>query len=78
LAGAGVRRDPSGHRAAGLAHRRRRRAALIRQLTPDTPVVFYIGQADPHVYTPPGAFGIASDPEDLLHLILDVMERKRM
>jgi len=42
------------------------------------PVVFYIGRVDPSQGVPPGAFGIADQPEALLHLVLDVLERYRV
>jgi CheY-like chemotaxis protein len=51
---------------------------LLRQLAPETPVIFYVGRSEPRAYAPAGAFGITSDPEELLHLLLDVLERKRM
>jgi CheY-like chemotaxis protein len=51
---------------------------LIRQLAPETPVIFYVDESEARASTPAGAFGITNDPEELLHLILDVLERKRM
>jgi CheY-like chemotaxis protein len=50
---------------------------LLRQLAPNTPVIFYVGRSDPRSEPPPGAFGITSDPSELLHLVLDVLERRR-
>ena len=39
------------------------------------PVVFYVGQvAGP---TPPGAFGITDSPDELVHLVLDALARRR-
>jgi CheY-like chemotaxis protein len=42
-----------------------------------TPVIFYIGIIDPQKGTPLQAFGITNRPDELLHLTLDVLERKR-
>lgn len=41
-------------------------------------VVFYIGGADEKQGTPPGAFGITCYPDDLLHYVLDILERQRI
>ena len=40
------------------------------------PFIFYINQFDPAKGTPPYAFGITNWPNELLHLIMDVLERK--
>lgn len=42
------------------------------------PVVFYVGHFDPARCVPAGAFGMADQPEPLLHLVLDVLERQRI
>jgi CheY-like chemotaxis protein len=42
------------------------------------PLVFYVGKADPNRGVPVGAFGIADQPEPLIHLVLDVLERRRI
>jgi CheY-like chemotaxis protein len=42
------------------------------------PVVFYVGRVDKGRQVPLGAFGIADLPEPLLHLVLDVLERRRI
>lgn len=42
-----------------------------------TPVIFYIGIFDPKLGIPGGAFGITNRPDELLHLVLDALERKR-
>jgi CheY-like chemotaxis protein len=42
------------------------------------PLVFYVGKVDPNRGVPVGAFGIADQPEPLLHLVLDVLERQRI
>jgi CheY-like chemotaxis protein len=58
---------------AGLVLLRRLRDAGCR-----TEVVFYVGRVDPSRPIPAGAFGIAADPESLLHLVFDVLERHRV
>ena len=50
----------------------------LREAGPMVPVVFFIRSLDPSLGTPPGAFGITNDPGELLHLILDVLERRRV
>jgi CheY-like chemotaxis protein len=50
---------------------------LLRKLAPGVPVIFYIGQVDPMKELPGGAFGLTSDPEELLHLVFDALERQR-
>jgi CheY-like chemotaxis protein len=49
----------------------------IRALAPAARVIFYVprlpeGEETP---VPPGAFGITHDPEELLHLVMDAVER---
>jgi hypothetical protein len=46
-------------------------------LAPDTPVIFYVGSSDPQSEPPPGSFGLTTDPAELLHLVLDALERRR-
>lgn len=41
------------------------------------PVIFYIGVIEPEKGVPAGAFGITNRPDELLHLTMDVLERKR-
>jgi CheY-like chemotaxis protein len=43
-----------------------------------TPVIFYVGVFDPTKGIPPLAFGITNRPDELLHLILDALERKNI
>jgi serine/threonine protein kinase len=43
---------------------------------PHPKVIFFIANLDPQRGTPPGAFGITSSGEDLLHLVFDVLERE--
>lgn len=40
------------------------------------PFIFYVGHFEPAKGTPPYAFGITNWPNELLHLIMDVLERK--
>ena len=41
-------------------------------------VVFYVGTADPEKGRPAGSFGITDRPDELLHLIMDILERQRV
>jgi len=41
-----------------------------------TPVIFYVGIFDPTMGIPPLSFGITNRPDELLHLVLDVLERE--
>ena len=49
----------------------------LRRDDKNTPVIFYIGVIDPKKGVPPQAFGITNRPDELLHLILDALERKK-
>lgn len=49
----------------------------FRKVDSSTPVIFYIGVFDPNRGVPGGAFGITNRPDELLHLVLDALERKR-
>lgn len=42
----------------------------------DLPTIFYIGYFERNKGVPPYAFGITDIPNDLIHLILDVIERR--
>jgi CheY-like chemotaxis protein len=42
-----------------------------------TPVIFYLGNFDPKKGVPAQAFGITKRPDELLHLTLDALERKK-
>ncbi|MBI3799630.1 MAG: response regulator [Deltaproteobacteria bacterium] len=42
-----------------------------------TPVIFYVGVFDPAKGVPAKAFGITNRPDELLHLSLDTLERKK-
>jgi hypothetical protein len=41
-------------------------------------VVFYVGSADQEKGTPAGSFGITDRPDELLHFIMDILERQRV
>ena len=41
------------------------------------PIIFYIGVFKPEKGVPPGAFGITNRPDEMLHLVLDVLERRK-
>jgi CheY-like chemotaxis protein len=49
----------------------------FRQDNNTTPVIFYIGVIAPEKGVPPYAFGITNRPDELLHLCLDALERKK-
>ncbi len=54
--------------------------ALPRLLerAPGTPIIFYVDELEPGQGTPSGAFGITNDPEELVHLVFDALERTRV
>jgi CheY-like chemotaxis protein len=49
----------------------------FRKVDKTTPVIFYLGEFDPKRGVPAQAFGITNRPDELLHLTLDVLERKK-
>ncbi|MBL7806106.1 MAG: response regulator [Saprospiraceae bacterium] len=49
--------------------------ARMRAVQMNQPVVFYVSELDRTKGVPPGAFGITDDPNELIHLVLDVAER---
>ncbi len=49
----------------------------IRKLGGDVPVIFYVAQLDPARGVPVGAFGITNRPDELFHLVMDALERRR-
>ena len=49
----------------------------LREQGSDVPVIFYVGDLTPERGVPPGAFGITNRPDELLHLLLDALERRR-
>ncbi|MDQ3347664.1 MAG: response regulator [Acidobacteriota bacterium] len=50
----------------------------LEAAAPGTAVVFYVGRVDPASGVPPGAFGITNTPGELLHLVMDALERCRL
>jgi hypothetical protein len=50
---------------------------VLRRAAPATPVILYVGTLR-EAGVPAGAFGITNRPDDLLHLVLDVLERSRL
>lgn len=49
----------------------------VREASQGTPVVFYVGVTDEELGVPEGAWGVTNRPEELLHLVMDVLERSR-
>jgi CheY-like chemotaxis protein len=49
----------------------------LGQTSNGTPVILYVGAVEPRG-VPPGAFGITARPDELLHLCMDVVERRRL
>lgn len=48
----------------------------LRSAAPEVPIIFYVGEL---LNGPPsGAFGITNRPDELLHLVLDALERRRL
>ena len=41
------------------------------------PVIYYIADLDPTKPVPPGAFGLTNRPDELVHLVIDALERLR-
>lgn len=64
--------DRNGNATAGLEF-----LSDFRKVSRTTPVIFYIGVVDPAKGTPARAFGITNRPDELLHLTLDCLERKK-
>jgi CheY-like chemotaxis protein len=50
----------------------------LRAASPGTAVVFYIGRVARDAGVPAGAFGITDHPGELLHLVMDALERRRL
>lgn len=50
---------------------------LLRLIAPELPVIFYIMRMEPRG-VPSGAFGITARPDELLHLCMDALERRRL
>ena len=49
----------------------------FREIDRTSPVIFYIGVVDTKKGIPAQAFGITNRPDELLHLTLDALERKK-
>ncbi|MCI0515817.1 response regulator [candidate division KSB1 bacterium] len=49
----------------------------LREIDLQTPVIFYIGVIDPERGTPAQSFGLTNRPDELLHLVIDAVERKK-
>ena len=49
----------------------------FREIDRTSPVIFYIGVVDAKKGIPAQAFGITNRPDELLHLTLDALERKK-
>jgi len=49
----------------------------FRKVNNTTPVIFYVGVFDAKKGVPAQAFGITNRPDELLHLTLDALERKK-
>ena len=43
-----------------------------------TPIVYYAGRLDRTRGAPAGAFGITNRPDELLHYVFDVLERREV
>ena len=50
----------------------------LKKIAPETPIIFYVGQIEPDKGIPQGAAGITNQPDELLHLVLDQLERVRV
>ena len=50
----------------------------LRQVALATPVVIYVGRVERERGTPAGASGLTNRADELLHLVLDVLERRRL
>ncbi len=48
---------------------------FARKQAPELPFIFYVGHADPKRGLPPYAFGMTDRPDELIHLVLDAIER---
>jgi CheY-like chemotaxis protein len=65
--------DRNGNKKAGLELLNR-----IKYLPGRPETIFYVGSVDRERGTPPGAFGITNRPDELIHYVLDVLERERV
>lgn len=51
---------------------------LVLQMAPGVPLVFYVGHVASDRPIPTGSKGITAEPNELLHLVLDQLERARL
>lgn len=49
----------------------------LRSTDKTTPMIFYIGTIDPTKGVPAQSFGLTNRPDELLHLTIDALERKK-
>lgn len=49
----------------------------LKSAHPKVPVIFYVGTFEPSRGVPPFAFGLTNRPDEMLHLVLDVLERHK-
>jgi len=49
--------------------------AELANMNVQPPVIFYVGVIDPTKGVPPQAFGLTNRPDELLHLVIDALER---
>jgi len=52
-------------------------AKILHGRHPSIPVILYVGRVDESRGTPPFVFGIADRPDQLIHLVIDALERRR-
>ena len=50
----------------------------LRAASPKSAILFYVGHIDASAGTPNGANGVTNRPDELLHLVLDALERRRL
>ena len=50
----------------------------FRKQNKTTPLIYYVGVIDSKLGVPAQAFGITNRPDELLHLVLDALERKKI
>jgi CheY-like chemotaxis protein len=50
----------------------------LRAASKDAPIIFYIANLSSERGTPRGAMGITNRPDELLHLTMDALERRRL
>lgn len=50
--------------------------AALRDAGYRGPIIYYVGSADPSRPVPVGAFGLTARPDELLHLVMDALERR--